>query len=355
VSGRSLTELYAVGSRNGSNILFFDGIGWTPMVTDVQGPILSLQSVHVGMSSVYTAKRPNTFLEYTGAAWLEKSSAQTTVRSIWAGRDFAIAVGDGLFFQVLEKGQWMSVPYPFCFQSPFTFAVWGANVNDVWIVGPSGQMMHKTSPTTVTCVKEGDKWLNDVWGFAPNDIYAVGADGMNTEPNLLHYDGSTWQDLSDRVMPFVKKLGHVWGSGPSDVYVTGENKVLHFNGTTWSDAGLVTTHELSAIWGSSASDVYVVGSEGAIFHYDGAAWSEVFVPVGISIPTNPTLWFDIHGSGPNDIYVVGSRTLLHYDGTSWWPISRLAATNVEAVWAMPTSVITAGEAGIDARLVGRLQ
>jgi hypothetical protein len=122
----------------------------------------------------------------------------------------------------------------------------------------------------------------------------------------------------------------------------------------WRDTGLASTHELTAIWGSSASDVFVVGGEGAIYHFDGTSWSQMVLPLGITVPTDES-WTDVHGTGPNNVYVVGSRTLLRYDGTSWSPIAREVASSAEAVWAAPDAVIVGGEAAFDTRLIGRLQ
>jgi hypothetical protein len=203
------------------------------------------------------------------------------------------------------------------------------------------------------------KWITDIWGSGPTDVFAVGADGAGDNVNLLHYDGSMWTDWSDRAMPFATSLSGVWGFSSTNVYAVGiqkgvGGKVLHYDGATWSDAGLVTTEQLHAVWGSSPTDVFVVGTHGAIFHYNGTAWTPMFVPVGLTTPTDDT-WVDIHGTGPNDVYVAGSRTLMRYDGKSWAPVQRLAPTSIEALWAVPGTVFTGGEAGVDARLIGSLQ
>ncbi|HEX5060313.1 MAG TPA: hypothetical protein VFV99_13185 [Kofleriaceae bacterium] len=356
ITGRSISEVYAVGVGAVSNILFYDGTGWIPMVTSVASANLSLQAVHAGATTVYAAKRPSLFLEYAGVGRLDTPSLPNEVRGLWGtNKGYAIAVGDGVFFQEWAQGKWTSVPYPSCWPgTTFVFGAWGSAGSDVWIVGPYGNMMHRTA-TGTTCVNAPNvKWILDIWGFAANDIYAVGADGSTGEANLLHYNGTTWEDQSSRVMPLGKSLSGVWGSGPSDVYATAEAKLLHYNGTAWSDAGLVTTHKLTKVWGASASDVFVVGEGGAIYHYDGTAWTQMIVPLATTTPTDDA-WSDVNGTGANDVWVVGNRTLLHYDGTSWSPVSRLSAGAAEAVWSMPGAVVVGGELGIDARLIGRLQ
>jgi hypothetical protein len=357
ISGRSLNEIFAVGSRDGSNILYFDGVAWSPMVSTVSGGVLGLNAVYAGANGVYAAKRPSVFLEYGEAGWVEAPAAQSTIRGIWAaGPDYAIAVGDGLEYQEYNAGGWGSVPYPPCWGATnFVFDVWGAAQRDVWIVGPYGKMLHKT-PLGLQCVDapNAPKWIADVWGSGSDDVFAVGADGQGTEPNLLHFDGTAWSDWSDRVRPLAKTLSGVWGFSATDVFVTGDTKVLRYDGSMWRDTGLVTTHNLHAVWGSSATNVFAVGEAGAIFRFDGTTWTQMVVPFATTTPTNEA-WRKVHGTGPNDVYVAGSRTLLRYDGTAWAPIARPVPTSVEAVFTVPGTVFSGGEGGVDARLIGRLQ
>jgi hypothetical protein len=356
ISGRAQNEVFAVGARPGSNILFYDGASWAPMVSGVNGKVLGLASVHAGPSGVFAAKRPNLLLEYNDAGWAETLYTAGEIRGIWAtGPDYAISVGDGLFFHELVNGNWGSVPYPPCWGTTTTFVsdVWGSSPRDVWIVGPYGKLLRRT--TGVSCVDiPSGKWIHDVWGSGPNDVFAVGASGDGTQANLVHFDGNTWSDWSDRVMPLVPRLDGVWGFSATNVYAVGDSKVLHYNGSTWSDAGLVTTEKLGAIWGSSPTDIFAVGSNGAIFHSDGSTWTRMFVPVGLSAPTDAS-WTKVHGTGPNDVYVVGSRTMMRYDGSSWAPIARLEPSRVGALWSVPGAVFTGGEGGMHARLLGKLK
>jgi hypothetical protein len=352
VSGRSATEVYAVGARAGNNILYYDGRGWTPMMS---GNDLVLNTVVAGPNGVYAGSQA--FLEYQGAGWLETTPGPSDVRALWGtGADYLIGAGDGLAFHEYKAGTWTDVGYPGCWGATnFVFGVWGSSASNWWIVGPYGKLLHKTA-TTLDCVTapSAPSWLVDIWGSGANDVFAVGANGANTDPNLIHFDGGAWSDWSDRVRPFVPVVSGVWGSGAGDVYATGGTKVLHYNGATWSDSGLVTTHTMVAIWGSSASDVFAAGSEGAMFHFDGTAWTQMMIPAGTTIPTD-VQWTKLYGTGPHDVYAVGGRTLLHYDGTAWAPVARTLTNSIEAVWAVPGTVLTAGEGGIYGRMTGGLQ
>jgi len=68
---------------------------------------------------------------------------------------------------------------------------------------------------------------------------------------------------------------------------------------------------LSAVWGSGPSDVWAVGSAGTIAHYDGATWAVLPKTDGGTEQTLFTVW----GSGPNDVWAGSTeRVLFHTDG-----------------------------------------
>ncbi|MBW1808344.1 MAG: hypothetical protein JRJ87_09135 [Deltaproteobacteria bacterium] len=89
----------------------------------------------------------------------------------------------------------------------------------------------------------------DVWGTAPDDIYAVGFKG-----NILHYDGNSWTKMESGTEA---NLEGIWG------YVLKD------------DAGLVTR-----------TDIFAVGSQGTILRYDGVSWQPQRV-INDPDPANP--------------------------------------------------------------------
>jgi hypothetical protein len=69
-----------------------------------------------------------------------------------------------------------------------------------------------------------------------------------------------------------------------------------------SEAARPSVSSLSGVWGSGENDVWAVGSGGAIFHYNGLAWSFIDPPVSTDEPE----LFGVWGSGPNDVWAVGA-------------------------------------------------
>ena len=142
--------------------------------------------------------------------------------------------------------------------------------------------------------------LYDIWGSSSSDVFAVGEDGT-----ILHYDGSTWEEMTSNT---TKTLYDISGSSSSDVFAITctitedtrrrhrtywqyENIILHYDGSTWEEMTSNTTKCLRGIWGSSSSDVFVVGSDGTILRYGIEPEVTVTVPrtkVTVTVP-RPTV------------------------------------------------------------------
>ncbi|MBW2588459.1 MAG: hypothetical protein JRD92_16195, partial [Deltaproteobacteria bacterium] len=69
-------------------------------------------------------------------------------------------------------------------------SVWAANDSDVWAVAPAGFVSHF----------DGNRWsasrpvtesLYGVWGFASDNVVAVGIDGI-----VIAWNGANWQPMS---------------------------------------------------------------------------------------------------------------------------------------------------------------
>ena len=106
-----------------------------------------------------------------------------------------------------------------------------------------------------------------------------------------------------------------------DIFAITDQEVVHFDGETWKVSFEDDTNHFTAIWGSGPSDVYVIGSRwsaGActVYHFDGMGWTDVFSQEGGHFK-------DIWGSGPDDVYVLhfdyydDIGTVYHFNGRRW--------------------------------------
>jgi len=63
---------------------------------------------------------------------------------------------------------------------------------------------------------------------------------------------------------------------------------------------------LYGVWGSSGNDVFAVGSDGNILHYDGSSWTPMTSGTANALD-------GVWGSSGNDVFAVGSGgNILHY-------------------------------------------
>jgi hypothetical protein len=236
-------------------------------------------------------------------------------------------------------GTWSCVPSG---TAQALYRVWGSGPRDVWAVGAAGTIRHWDGSSWSGTKSGTAKDLFGVWGSGPNDVWAVGAAGT-----ILHWNGCAWSASASDLL-LTTAVNDVWGSGPGDVWAVGA-EIQHWDGSAWSNLGWafpgttaggshgtdrndVFPQILYSVWGSGPNDVWAVGSDCSgtdaggvisidcapdnILHWDGADWS-----VGPS--GTPQTFTDVWGSGPGDVWAVGVGVFIippvtvHWDGSVW--------------------------------------
>ncbi|MDP2885187.1 MAG: hypothetical protein Q8P51_09240 [Ignavibacteria bacterium] len=113
------------------------------------------------------------------------------------------------------------------------------------------------------------------------------------------------------------------------------------------------------IWGSSPSDVYIVGynSDGNAnaYHYDGKSWS------ALNTGFNGTVLTAIHAFSSRDVWISGARywarndssLIIHFDGSRWIESLVSGGRFLGAIWGSnPNDIWAAGWAGTAAHFDG---
>jgi hypothetical protein len=218
-------------------------------------------------------------------------------------------------------------------------SVWGTGPDDVWAAGGGaggGLVLHN----------DGQRWtpvdtgaLSKLWwiyGFAPEDVYAVGEHGL-----ILHYDGSSWQQAESGTDA---TLYGVWGASRDDVWIVGGDGVqeggaviLRGNGTSFRRVtdlpGSITPAALFKAYGYAADDIIMVGSGGTVLRSDGTTWRR-------DPPLTSEPLYSLWGRAEDDIFAVGgwdAGTVLHLDGEGWSEIDSSAGSGLSGVFTAPDS------------------
>ncbi len=209
-------------------------------------------------------------VHYDGSTWTRLSPGGTS--SFWwvsgSGPDDVWMVGEDGRITHWDGASFVDHP-------PLTTAtvwgVWAAGPTDAWAVGgtPEGGT---AQPNDVVLHWDGTSWtqetlpgtplgrsLNKVWGTASDDLYAVGESGT-----IWHRTGTTWALEPN---PATSNLLTVYGCSATDVYAVGGQDVLHSDGGgTWTEVSINLGNSVNGVTcgpGDDGADaVLVVGFGG---------------------------------------------------------------------------------------------
>jgi hypothetical protein len=143
-----------------------------------------------------------------------------------------------------------------------TFAgIWGTG-SRFWLVGGGNSWLifDGASFTSGSLSGVGSTAFTSVWGFAADNVWAVGASGYTAQ-----YRGTAWAD-GGRI-PMTPNMRGVWGAAPNDLWAVGDGGVVaHYDGTAWTRmAPTQLGGRLNAIWGYDAMNFWVVNDRGEIY------------------------------------------------------------------------------------------
>ena len=262
------------------------------------------------------------------------------------------------------------------------FALPGDPQSPLFLVGEGGVVYHfdrKTSKLTTLLkgASANPATLRDVYGFAPNDVWAVGDAGT-----ITHYDGVKWQNLKKVTSANLKRL---WGISSGEIWAVGDlGTIVRIGNGQSAVVTSGTTENLNSVWGVKATQVYAVGANATVLEWNGSAWSkntatnakgsltavwasgdrgvwiggnnagalsltrydgESWAPVSIPMPSQGPNVVNIRGSSSNNVLVAVdgslSRCILRYDGSTWSTLPRHLANGISTFGA--DSIYSIGE------------
>lgn len=192
--------------------------------------------------------------------------------------------------------------------------VYGFAVDDIWAVGDSGTITHYDGIRWKDVIKVTSNNLRRIWGTGSNDIWAVGDAGT-----IVRIDSKQPRVVASGT---TANLRSVWGTGSNSVYAVGDQStVLQWNGSTWSSTTVTGAQgSLQAVWASGDRGIWIGGNNAGVLslvRYDGNAWDRV----NITLPNQGPNVLNIRGSSSTNV-LVGvsgslSRGILRYNGRNW--------------------------------------
>jgi hypothetical protein len=291
VSGRSSTDVYAVGADKGHGplVLHFDGKGWTELHTGQSGDLWWVQAFPHG--PVLMAGANATVLRFDGARFERVKTpglGKETVYGVWgASADDFYAVGNEAgakgFLWHYRGGAFVSEPLPADMprgaggEVAGLFKVFGIG-DDVWAVGARGAILHRTGAAPFTVVPTATKdTLFTVHGVRDR-VVAVGGTGNGV---LLDGTKGLFHDASP---PAAGLLQGVFATDHGD-WASGERGLVYTRTDPRSafaivDHGLVlpAASSLHSIFVDDAGGVWSAGGnvlttaldDGMLIHYGDA-------------------------------------------------------------------------------------
>lgn len=145
------------------------------------------------------------------------------------------------------------------------------------VVGYGGTALHLDEGVWVADPTPTTARLWGVWGPAADDLWAVGGNTGDAEPPvLLHWQGTSWEQVAFDLETDARALFKVWGTASDDIFAVGDRGlVTHFDGVQWTLQDSGTQSSIIGVWGRASDDVVISGgrSSGIVVRNGSGKWS----------------------------------------------------------------------------------
>lgn len=288
-------------------VFHYDGTSWEESIRFSSGLKLGIWGCG---EHVYVVGDEGSIHHFDGQQWEEMDSGTSRLLTLVSGvsPSEVYATGSGRVFY-FDGSEWAEMEDVYGMYN----GIHGDAANGVIVVGSYGKMERlrnglREEITPPVAARKA------IWGAAIDDVFVVGYGG-----SIMHFDGASWEPMTSGTR---NDLLAVWGTGGRDVFAAGRSgTILHYDGAVWEQMDSGSAKTFMSIWGSAHNDVYAAGAvfgpiqsigttPGTIHHFDGARWEEIELPVNSS-PL--TVW----GTSRRNVVAPAGIYLLRFDGTEW--------------------------------------
>jgi hypothetical protein len=238
----------ALGSGGDALVLHYDGSAWQRLDPGTDATLWWVDAPDA--TTRWFVGERGTVL--SGASLtVEPVPTTTTLYGVWQSASGTVwIVGgepdlSGVVLRRVAGGAWQDVTP--AGTNNALFKVWGAADEDVWICGQAGALLHWDG-STLTPVASGlprSVSLFTVAGRDANDVYAVGGPATAV---ALHYDGTSWTQLTDAALATLPGLNGVAvdSDGTAILVGFGGTKLRGRPGAFADETALATRQDLHA-------------------------------------------------------------------------------------------------------------
>lgn len=205
-------------------------------------------------------------------------------------------------------------------------AIFGFSNDNVWIGGRGGDIWNYNGSswiknTTITIPNYNLVGFEDIWGDAPNNIYAVGfaQDGITYRSVIVKYDGVSWKNFDTYKMrnSFIKiRAGSKSSKDPFVLGIRFEqfyedtSIVFRFDGDSFIEiyTGITSRDELGEFENINSEIFFLKGSELCKYEYDNKL--KLIYKINEYNFSN-AIW----GRNSMDIFLRMTNGIAHFNGT----------------------------------------
>lgn len=306
VFGTANDNVWAVGF---DGVIFHRGVsGWSQVESPVNA---ELHDIHGDSATdVWAVGNTSAVIRYDGQQWRPISGITSdTLHAVFASAPNDVWIGGSHRIYHYDGTTLAPVTLPFMYDVEAR-SIFAFGPRDVWVGTSFGTVLHFDGQAWA--YSDGpyhDHAIIDLWGAAPNDLWAVSDWGAE----ISRWNGSRWSRVPYVAGTTPDSVVSVFGTGSSDVWLTGDQGLWHYDGMSFTHAAPPVSPNGTTMptggW-ASASLAIVVGAAGQIFEHDASGWSLVSGPYeGVY-----QRWFSALAFSATDAWLLGLGTSMHYDG-----------------------------------------
>lgn len=158
--------------------------------------------------------------------YVVKDGGDRTLNDLWLSpQNNLFAVGNNATVLTGQAGQWTEGPEG---STSNLKALWASQPDEIWAVGESGTILRWDGIAwrqVASPAKNDSTRLQDIFGLASNDLWAVGYEFDAKRGVVLRYDGVAWRwdPAAANAAPLANVvLNSVWGRSSADLWVAGQ-------------------------------------------------------------------------------------------------------------------------------------